>query len=100
MQRFPNTRVSKIFVRADGKRVRVTVTIRGTFSWEIWYDFEVDYVQKGKRRWMSAVNHDDYSWRHLDQDQRRVEDRRRMLLHATEEELREVALLAREGIKP
>ena len=92
----------KIIKRADGSRVRITVELR--VEWlgvdPVRWSFATHRCAKGKRTWVTFVNHDDYSWRKLSDKERSEEDERRSLLLATKPEVESVMLELWEKVKP
>jgi hypothetical protein len=80
----------KIFKRDDGSKVKVTVRLGITpVGGGVWWEYNTYRCEKGKRSWFSHINHDEYGWRKLDSEGRRLEDRRRALLLASVEEIEE-----------
>lgn len=91
----------KIIKRDDGSRVRITVEL--VVEWcrnEARWSFVVHSCDKGKRKWKTPVNHDDYSWRKLGMEERREEDHRRSLQLASPQEVEEAMLELWQKIKP
>lgn len=94
-------RHERILNRPDGSRVRINVTL--SVEWnrdEVRWDFSVYHCAPRKRTWTTPVNHDDYSWRDLDREQRRAEDKRRCLTLASESEVLETMNELLQSIKP
>lgn len=91
----------KILKRPDGSRVKVVVELICDFDNRPYrWKFTCHHCAKGKRTFISAHNDDDYLWRRLGPTARDVEERRRYLTLATEEEVRGVMLELLAKIKP
>lgn len=93
------TRHQKEIKRTDGSKVRITVEVRIDYR-ECKYSFSVDTCQPRKLTWVSAVDHNDYSWRRLSPEDRQSEDTRRKLLHVTLEEVQSLAEELWQGLQP
>lgn len=91
----------KIIKRDDGSRIRITVTL--SIDWhrdEPTWGFIVHKCDKGKRTWITPVDHDEYRWRRLGVEARRAEDHRRSLTLASEGEVESAMTELWQKIKP
>ena len=86
-------RHTKTFLRADGSKVRISVTLTVEFTQSTpRYDWDVYTCGPRKRTFLGVLNRDDYSWRALDRDARNAADLQRKLQHVTMTEVQETAL--------
>lgn len=86
-------RHTKTFLRADGSKVQISVTLTVDFTQSTpRYDWDVHVCPPRKRTYYGVLNHDDYSWRGLDRDARNAADLKRKLQHVTMAEVQDVAL--------
>lgn len=94
-------RHEKIIKRPDGSRVKITVTLNTqSHRNEAYWNFMCHVCEPRKRTWTTPVNHDDYSWRDLNHDDRVAEDKRRCLTLASEEEVLDAMQELLQSIKP
>ncbi len=93
-------RHEKTFRRDDGSRVKVEVRLEIEYGRKPVFTYWAGACQPRKRTFISATNHDDYSWRRLSREDRDKEDMRRILSVATADELHEVAMELWDLCKP
>lgn len=91
----------KILKRPDGSRVKIEVRLDCQYGCEPYkWSFTCSKCAPGKRTFVSAHGGDDYAWRRLSTVDRDIEERRRYLTLATEEEVTGVMLELLAKIKP
>jgi hypothetical protein len=94
-------RHTKTFLRADGSKVQISVTLTVDFTQSTpRYDWDVYARGPRKRTFFGVTNHDDYSWRALGRDARNAADLQRKLEHVTMAEVQETALELWALVKP
>ena len=95
----------KIFKRADGNQVKLRAKFydnRYTSNDTINYEVEVYHKDKGKRIWKSVSKRigDEYAYRKLSVDDRRIYEHHENLKLVTEDEIFETKLELWEMLKP
>ena len=91
--------MNKIYKREDGSRAQIRARFYTQGSY-LNYIIDCTKCEKGKRKFVPVVDHDDYSWRRLDANQRADEDMRRNLTIVTKEEIQEVCEMLWSTLKP
>ena len=91
--------MNKIYKREDGSRVQIRARFYTQGSY-LTYLVDCSKCEKGKRKFISPVNHNDFSWRHLDANGRANEDKRRNLTIVSKEEIQEVCEMLWSSLKP
>lgn len=85
-------RHTKTFLRADGSKVQISVTLLVDFSDTPRYDFDVYICGPRKRTFFAVLSHDDYTWRRLDREARNEADMAAKMKYVTMAEVQETAL--------
>ena len=91
--------MNKIYRREDGSRVQIRARFYTQGSY-LNYHVDCSKCEKGKRKFISAVDHYDYSWRALDAAGRANEDMRRNLTIVSKKEIQEVCEMLWNSLKP
>lgn len=90
-----------ILERTDGSKVKIDAHAFYSNSTDnMTYKIEVYIQDKGKRKWKPAINTDDYTYRRLEMEQRRVYEHEQNLGFVTLEEMKAAQMSLWEKMKP
>lgn len=96
-------RHEKIFKREDGKQYQISIDCHlSEYSADkgMRYSATVWYRDKGKKKWLSLIDRDNYTWRKLSMKEREEDNFNKYLEHVTREEMQEVAIELWNKLKP
>lgn len=79
-------RHERILKREDGKKVRITASLRIYHSDTTWL-IDVETCEPRKRTWVDVVNHDSNEYRRMNMKDREAYEAALQLLHVTAQEI-------------